>query len=87
MKALHVLRRVSLGNDSKVAQEVGELEELEELDLSININKAIDEEVLKELALSISKMHSLRWLSIGRHGSSNDGGKILNFLHHLPTPP
>ncbi|CAD6220897.1 unnamed protein product [Miscanthus lutarioriparius] len=32
-------------------------------------------------------MHSLRWLSIGRHGSSDDGGKILNFLHHLPTPP
>jgi len=87
MKALHGLHGVSLGDDSKVAQEVGELEELEELDLSIDINKAIDEEVLKELALSISKMHSLRWLSIGRHGSSNDGGKILNFLHHLPTPP
>jgi len=87
MKALHVLRGVSLGDDSKVAQEVGELEELEVLDLSIDINKAIDEEVLKELALSISKMHSLRWLSIGRHGSSDDGGKILNFLHHLPTPP
>ncbi|XP_066391659.1 disease resistance protein PIK6-NP-like [Miscanthus floridulus] len=87
MKALHVLRRVSLGKDSKVAQEVGELEELEELDLSIDINKAIDEEVLKELALSISKMHSLRWLYIGQHGSSDDGVKILNFLHHLPTPP
>jgi len=61
MKALHVLRRVSLGNDSKLAQEVGELEELEELTISIDINKAIDEEVLNELALSISKMHSLRW--------------------------
>ncbi|XP_066393733.1 disease resistance protein Pik-2-like isoform X1 [Miscanthus floridulus] len=87
MKALHVLRGVSLGDDSKVAQEVGELEELEELEISININKAIDEEVLKELALSISKMHSLRWLSIGQHGSSDDGVKILNFLHDLPTPP
>jgi disease resistance protein RPM1 len=87
MKALQVLRGVSLGDDSKVAQEVGELEELEELKISIDINKAIDEEVLKELALSISKMHSLRWLSIGQHGSSDDGGKILNFLHHLPTPP
>ncbi|XP_066395815.1 disease resistance protein Pik-2-like [Miscanthus floridulus] len=87
MKALHVLRRVCLGNDSKVAQEIGELEELEELDLSIDDNKAIDKEVLKELALSISKMHSLRWLTIGQHGSSDDGGKILNFLHDLPTPP
>lgn len=53
------------GNDSKVAQEVGELEELEELYLSIDNNKAIDEEVFKELALSISKMHSLRILFIG----------------------
>ncbi|KAG0541866.1 hypothetical protein BDA96_02G053600 [Sorghum bicolor] len=64
-------------NDSKVAQEVGELEQLEELVLSI-YNKAIGEEVLKQLALSIS---------IGSHGSSHDGGKILNFLHHQPTPP
>jgi disease resistance protein RPM1 len=87
MKALRVLGKVCLGNDSKVAQEVGELEQLQELEFSIDNHKTIDDEVLKELALSISKMHSLRWFSIGQHGSSDDGGKILNFLHQLPTPP
>jgi disease resistance protein RPM1 len=86
MKALRVLCRVCLGNDSKVAQEVGELEQLQELDLTIDNHKTIDEEVLEELALSISKIPSLRWLLIGRHRSSDDSGKILNFLHHLPTP-
>ncbi|XP_066358023.1 uncharacterized protein [Miscanthus floridulus] len=57
------------------------------LGLTIDSNKTIDEEVLEELALSISKMHPHRWLLIGQPGSSDDDGKILNFLHHLPTPP
>jgi disease resistance protein RPM1 len=29
-------------------------------------------------------MHSLQWLWIGHR---SDDGKVLNFLHHLPTPP
>jgi hypothetical protein len=59
MKALCVLSTVCLGNGCKVAQEVGELGQLQELDLSIDNNKTIYEDVLKALALSICKMHSL----------------------------
>ncbi|WVZ62125.1 hypothetical protein U9M48_011907 [Paspalum notatum var. saurae] len=85
MKALRILGRVCIGNDSRVARELGELEQLKDLDLSLDDRETIfSEDVLRDLAMSLCKLHSLRWLSIG---CLSDGGKILNFLHHLPTPP
>ncbi|XP_066391649.1 disease resistance protein Pik-2-like [Miscanthus floridulus] len=92
MKALRVLRRVTLGNeDTDAAQEVGELEQLQVFVVSLDDRKAIvDEDVLRNLALSLSKMCSLRWLWIGHRRSDNNNSKqkqVLNFLHHLPAPP
>ncbi|WVZ62128.1 hypothetical protein U9M48_011910 [Paspalum notatum var. saurae] len=87
MKALCWLCRVYLGNDPQVARELGELEQLENLDLSVDDGKPIDKDVIKELALSLSMMHSLRKLYIGHKTSDDGSSKILNFLHHLPTPP
>ncbi|CAD6343882.1 unnamed protein product [Miscanthus lutarioriparius] len=92
MKALRVLRRVTLGNDdSDAAQEVGELEQLQVFVVSLDDRKAIvDEDVLRNLALSLSKMCSLRWLWIGHRRSDDNNSKqkqVVNFLHHLPAPP
>jgi disease resistance protein RPM1 len=91
MKALHVLRRVTLGNDdSEASQEVGELEQLQVFVVSLDDRKAsVDEDVMRNLALSISKMCSLRWLWIGHRRSDNNSKQkqVMNFLHHLPTPP
>jgi len=70
---------------------VGELEQLQVFVVSLEDRKAIvDEDVLKKLALSISKMCSLRWLWIGHRRSDNNNSKqkqVPNFLHHLPAPP
>lgn len=84
MKQLRVLGKVCLGNDSQVAREIGELKQLYKLALALHDCKTIYEDVLKELALSLSKMYSLRWLAIGDRSA---GGKVLNFLHQVPTPP
>jgi len=83
MKALRDVGLVRLGNDSQVAREVGELELLQTLDLHIG-HETVDEEVLRQLALSLSKRYSLRCLSLVDISSA---GKMLNFLHDLPAPP
>jgi disease resistance protein RPM1 len=45
-------------------------------------------EVLKELACSLSKMYSLRWLDIGNFGCGKWSFKqIMNFLHEVKSPP
>ncbi|TVU20992.1 hypothetical protein EJB05_30601, partial [Eragrostis curvula] len=80
MKALRELRLVCLGNDANIAQELGELELLQGLDLWIG-TKCMD--VLQQLALSLSKRNSLRHLGI----ISKHDPDVLNFLHDLPAPP
>ncbi|GJN05232.1 hypothetical protein PR202_ga22843 [Eleusine coracana subsp. coracana] len=82
MKAFRDVGLVRLRNDAEVAREVGELELLQTLDLHIG-HETIGEEVLRQLALSLSKRYSLRCLSI----VDISAGKILNFLHHISTPP
>jgi disease resistance protein RPM1 len=71
-----------LGNDAEVAEDVGELEHLQELILYVD-DIDFGTEVLQKLAQSLSKSYSLRRLIIGDMGY----GKTLNFLHTLPTPP
>lgn len=52
MKRLRRLGMVCLGNDSVIAKEIGELEQLQKLELLICCGKTItDDDVLKELAL------------------------------------
>ncbi|KAL6880637.1 hypothetical protein ACP4OV_012202 [Aristida adscensionis] len=82
MKELREVDAARLGNNTHVAQELGNLEKLQELALYIGPEN-IDQEVLDELVLSIGKMHSLWWLIIGSTGDEN----TLNFLHHISTPP
>ncbi|GJN24686.1 hypothetical protein PR202_gb12441 [Eleusine coracana subsp. coracana] len=82
MKALHSVAVARLGNNLKVAEELGELEQLQRLCLFIG-PETIGEDVLEKLALSLSKRYSLRLLKIGDLSE----GKTLNFLHRLPKPP
>ncbi|TVU41764.1 hypothetical protein EJB05_15311, partial [Eragrostis curvula] len=82
MKALRELGIACLGNDAEVAREVGELEQLQRLGLYIKTNRM---DVLQQLALSLSKRHSLRTLTIKVDMRSDN--KVMNFLHDLPTPP
>ncbi|XP_066393422.1 disease resistance protein Pik-2-like [Miscanthus floridulus] len=84
MKALRVVNNAILENNIEVAQEIGELEELQELTLYIDSGSIGDNtQVLEELAASLSKTYSLRSLNIGDLGWT----KILKFLHSLPMPP
>ncbi|XP_062201328.1 disease resistance protein Pik-2-like [Phragmites australis] len=82
MKALRVVTLSLLGDDVQVAQELGDLEQLQELCVYID-SPITDEEVLEQLAISLSKTYSLRRLNIGDMGN----GKTLNFLQRLPVPP
>ncbi|TVU41712.1 hypothetical protein EJB05_15256, partial [Eragrostis curvula] len=86
VKALRGLTDVCLGDDAEVAQEVGELEQLQNLSLTIQTNRT---DVLQQLALSLSKRYSLQYLVMERR-KQDDGiseQKVLNFLHDLPAPP
>ncbi|KAL6880636.1 hypothetical protein ACP4OV_012201 [Aristida adscensionis] len=83
MRALRMVNQACLTNNTQIAQEVGELEQLEMLKLCIN-QEVVDDKVLQVLALSLSKRNSsLRWLCL----RDQSDGKLLNFLHHLQTPP
>ncbi|TVU11086.1 hypothetical protein EJB05_44649, partial [Eragrostis curvula] len=83
MKALREVGFAFLGNDNKVAQEVGELEQLQELSVCVDA-ASTKEELLEEFATSLCKSHSLRRLIVA--DVDNKKG-ALNFLHRLPAPP
>ncbi|KAK1691742.1 hypothetical protein QYE76_008439 [Lolium multiflorum] len=87
MKALREVERAEIDNVD-VAREFGELGQLQRIFLFVNDNLHVDKEgdpnILQEVALSLSKLYSLRSLGIGRLGSGK--GK-LDFLDRLSTPP
>nr|CAB3467841.1 unnamed protein product [Digitaria exilis] len=86
MKALREVGWVVLEDDAvRVAQEIGELEDLQRLSIYVNCDgsKSSGAKVLKELAQSLSKTYSLRSLDMGNIGWGNE----LNFLLELPSPP
>ncbi|GJN24684.1 hypothetical protein PR202_gb12439 [Eleusine coracana subsp. coracana] len=83
MKALRRLRASLLGNDTQVAQEVGELEQLEDIEIHIGPETKCAK-VLEEIAMSLSRRYALRQLTIF---DLQREYKALNFLHLLPTPP
>jgi disease resistance protein RPM1 len=87
MKRLHQLNRAEI-DDPKAAEEIGELDQLQELAIYVDTRKEMNPEVLKELARSLSKMYSLRWLEIGNFGCGKWPFKlIMNFLHEVKSPP
>ncbi|TVU41771.1 hypothetical protein EJB05_15319, partial [Eragrostis curvula] len=85
MKELREVAGAVLGNDIQVARELGELEQLQQLDIYINSSPEPSKEVLREFANSLSKAYSLRHLNLGATGYGQVG--VLNFLHDLTAPP
>ncbi|KAF8714155.1 hypothetical protein HU200_028164 [Digitaria exilis] len=87
MKALRELDAVKLEDGVEIAQELGELKQLEAI--RISVGGSVSKEVRQALATSLSKMYSLRrcWISSddGCWISSDDDN--LEFLHDLRTPP
>uniref|UniRef100_A0A0E0BDZ9 NB-ARC domain-containing protein n=1 Tax=Oryza glumipatula TaxID=40148 RepID=A0A0E0BDZ9_9ORYZ len=85
LKKMKMLREVGfavLGNHLQVAQDVGELDHLQEMVVYVD-NITFDNEVLTTFAGSLSKLYSLRRLIIGDVGYGN----TLNFLNRLSSPP
>ncbi|XP_020186396.1 disease resistance protein Pik-2-like [Aegilops tauschii subsp. strangulata] len=85
MKALREVGWVLLEDDAvEVAQEVGELENLQRLSIYVDCEKPNGPKVLEELALSLSRTHSLRSLDMG---TLSYEANAFNFLLELPSPP
>ncbi|KAF0896660.1 hypothetical protein E2562_026773 [Oryza meyeriana var. granulata] len=88
MKALRQVNKAAVVYDHKVAEEIGELDQLQELAINVDTGKEMNPEVVEKLACSLSKMYSLRWLEIGNF----DCGKwpfdpIMEFLHGVQSSP
>uniref|UniRef100_A0A0E0MK36 Uncharacterized protein n=1 Tax=Oryza punctata TaxID=4537 RepID=A0A0E0MK36_ORYPU len=88
MKALRQLKKSAVVFDAKVAEEIGELDQLQELAIFVDSGKEMNEDVDKKLASSLSKMYSLRWLDIGNLNAGKwPFSKIMKFLHDIKSPP
>ncbi|KAJ1261721.1 hypothetical protein BS78_09G052700 [Paspalum vaginatum] len=101
MKALRQVNRAAI-YDSKAAEEIGELEQLEELAIYVDTREEILEKekktredmvkVVENLSCSLRKMRSLRWLEVGNFGCGKwiDGqgfDPIMDFLNGVESPP
>jgi disease resistance protein RPM1 len=97
MKALRQVNRAVI-YDPKAAEEIGELEQLEEIAIYVDTR----EEILKgkkmeimdvvtvseNLACSLNKMCSLRWLEVGNFGCGKwPFVRIMAFLDNVESPP
>uniref|UniRef100_A0A8R7QYH4 Disease resistance protein RPM1 n=2 Tax=Triticum urartu TaxID=4572 RepID=A0A8R7QYH4_TRIUA len=82
MKALREVDRV-LVEDVEIAKEFGELEQLQRIFVYVADNPQ-QEDVRQQLALSLSRMYSLRWLNLG---DAKDDGMTMDYLIGLDSPP
>ncbi|TVU06722.1 hypothetical protein EJB05_49950, partial [Eragrostis curvula] len=83
MKALREVDVAFLNKDNvQAARELGELQQLQ--GIAMYIQHQVQDDVIKELALSLSKLYSLRKLDIS-HADLENGE--INFLHDILTPP
>lgn len=80
MKALRLARKVNLGDDVEVAQEIGNLAQLQDIEFVLHSSNP---EVLGALAHSLSRTSSLQTLKLADHSSTDTK---MNFLLRLPTP-
>uniref|UniRef100_A0A0D9XVF2 AAA+ ATPase domain-containing protein n=1 Tax=Leersia perrieri TaxID=77586 RepID=A0A0D9XVF2_9ORYZ len=88
MKALRQLKNATVVSDAKVAEEIGELGQLQELAIYVDTGKEMNMDVVEKLASSLSRMHSLRWLDIGNLNAGKWPFKqIMTFLHDIKSPP
>jgi disease resistance protein RPM1 len=89
MKALRQVNKAVI-HDHAVAEEIGELDQLQELAIYVDTRETgIDQEkVAEKLACSLSKMYSLRWLDMGNFGCDRwPFIPIMHFLHQVESPP
>uniref|UniRef100_A0A0D9YZV7 AAA+ ATPase domain-containing protein n=1 Tax=Oryza glumipatula TaxID=40148 RepID=A0A0D9YZV7_9ORYZ len=88
MKALRQVNKAAVIDDHKVAEEIGELDQLQELALYVDTRKKMDHKVVEKLACSLSKLYSLRWLDIGNLGCDKwPFIPVMEFLHGVESPP
>lgn len=96
MKALRQVNKAVI-HDPEVAEEVGELDQLQELAIYVDTRKQQQQQqeennrlevVTEKLACSLSKMYSLRWLDMGNFGCDRwPFISIMDFLHRVESPP
>lgn len=84
MKSLLKANKVVVRSNVKVAEEIGELEQLQELGIYVDSKSAIHQDVHVQLIHSVRKLYSLQCLNIGDIGYDR---KVMNFLHELRSPP
>ncbi|XP_037419339.1 disease resistance protein Pik-2-like [Triticum dicoccoides] len=82
MKALRDVDRLLVG-DVEIAKELGELEQLQRIFVYV-VDNPQQEDVRQQLALSLSKMCSLRWLNLG---DMKNEGMTMDYLINLESPP
>ncbi|KAM3298927.1 hypothetical protein ACQJBY_040427 [Aegilops geniculata] len=86
MKALRTVNEVAFESDADAAQELGELQQLRELRITLKIStdNPSREDLKQKIARSLSRLYSLRWLNVTDFQSNEDS---LDFLHKLNPPP
>ncbi|CAM0908053.1 unnamed protein product [Alopecurus aequalis] len=82
MRALREMGRVMV-QDVGIAQELGELEQLQRIFVYVE-DTPRKEDVRQQLAISLFRLHSLRWLNLG---DMSDDGKTMDYLVDLRSPP
>ncbi|CAD6207273.1 unnamed protein product [Miscanthus lutarioriparius] len=94
IKKMRALRQVNKAviHDPAVAEEIGELDQLQELAIYVDTRETatrIDQKkVAEKLACSLSQMYSLRWLDMGNFGCDKwPFVPIMDFLHQVESPP
>ncbi|VAI93719.1 unnamed protein product [Triticum turgidum subsp. durum] len=83
MKALREVLKVGIADDIDVVREIGELQQLQVIVIYVD-TEVSTEAVRTELALSLSKIYSLRFLNMGQTGWTDN---TLKFLHQVSPPP
>ncbi|CAO2041391.1 unnamed protein product [Urochloa humidicola] len=89
MKALREVSWAVLEvDDVQVVREIGELQQLQGLDITINNGdkeeEGLEEEFLHALASCLGKTYALRTLELR---SSSDSSNVMEFLLHVSSPP
>ncbi|KAF7098851.1 hypothetical protein CFC21_100558 [Triticum aestivum] len=82
MKALREVIKIGISDDIEVVKEIGKLQQMQLIHIFVK-RSVPSEEVLRELAVSLSKIYSMRSLNIGQIGNT---ANTLDFLHYVSPP-
>jgi disease resistance protein RPM1 len=84
MKELREVSKVLITDNVDVARQIGDLEHLRGMFVYLDDTSEHYETVREELARSLCKVYSLRWLNVGEVGNNH---YTLDYLMDLPSPP